>query len=197
MTFLRVQKNSSLQIEGYGTSEGVKKSWESRKRKVGGVAETTGLFWKLKQGGGFTYHPIHRDSPKSGFVVAVYRGYEKQYNGFKIAASDISRYMKDHLLVFQRNPKAHIGGWLDSKSGKVFLDISVVTPSRKEAVTLGKQHKQLAVWDLGKSKEIRLAAAKSDLVRFDLPEGMKDPEEIANLIHAFVNKHAKGESSDA
>jgi hypothetical protein len=51
-------------------------------------------------------------------------------------------------------PGAKLGVWVDK--GTAFLDVSTVVETEEEAVKLGREHDQLAVFNLTEGKEVRI-----------------------------------------
>jgi hypothetical protein len=51
------------------------------------------------------------------------------------------------------NPENSFGAW--SHDGKVYLDVVATIPDVNQAIELGKQHNQIAIWDLKNAKEIQ------------------------------------------
>jgi hypothetical protein len=52
------------------------------------------------------------------------------------------------------DPKNSIGTWFNKADGKTYLDVSVTTPSLKEAKQLGRKNQQLAIYNLASGTEI-------------------------------------------
>jgi hypothetical protein len=68
---------------------------------------------------------------------------------------EISAFVQKNQDLLQ-DPKNSIGTWFNHGDGKTYLDVSATTPDLNEAIALGKQHKQLAIFDLAKLQEIDL-----------------------------------------
>jgi hypothetical protein len=49
---------------------------------------------------------------------------------------------------------ANFGAWFDESARHYYLDVSLVVDTLSEALTLGRQYKQLAVWSFADSKAI-------------------------------------------
>ena len=105
---------------------------------------------------GFSVRPTG-EVPTKGYMVAV-------PGRTKILAKDalhgdaakdiINDYARANADVLSK-PSAHIGGWQDSKTGKVYLDIANNVPRVRDAVRAGKAGNQIAVWDVKRQREIR------------------------------------------
>ena len=50
------------------------------------------------------------------------------------------------------DPRNSIGIWYSGTSDAIYLDIAVTLPQRAEAISLGKQYNQEAIYDLGQDK---------------------------------------------
>jgi hypothetical protein len=106
--------------------------------------------------GGFSVTPKGK-TPTNGFMVSVpgrtriiSESDLKGPNGARI----IQDYAQQHSDIL-RQPGAHIGGWTDHASGKTYLDVSQNIKDQDKAISTGKAHNQIAIWDVKNSKEIR------------------------------------------
>ncbi len=81
-----------------------------------------------------------------GFAVAISKDYEKVIPGDKLTKEQLDAYKSEHQDVLDADPRRTIGTWVDN--GKTYLDISTVLPTEKEAIEVGKQNNQLAIFDL-------------------------------------------------
>jgi hypothetical protein len=88
------------------------------------------------------------------YAVSVYPERGEIVPG-KASPEVIAKFVEKNQDLLQ-DPKNSIGTWFNKQDGKTYLDISVTTPDIKEAATLGKAKKQLAIFDLGKGEEISL-----------------------------------------
>lgn len=106
--------------------------------------------------GGFSVSP-QGTVPTKGYMVSI-PGRTKILSGGdlhgKAAQGIINDYARKNSDVLSK-PGAHIGGWQDSKSGKVYLDVSHNIGSQRAAVKAGKAHNQIAIWDVKRSREIQ------------------------------------------
>jgi hypothetical protein len=107
--------------------------------------------------GGFTVHPVTGQSPTTGYMCATVPGAEKVLSGREdITANTIRGYFSDHADYLSERPKLHLGGWIDSESGKVYLDLSERFETEAEATAAAVKHKQIAIWDLANGREVRI-----------------------------------------
>ena len=105
--------------------------------------------------GGFSVNPYDGSDVRTGYAVAVHPEYERIYDGC-VTSNDIHEYVgqaKDALSL----PGRVLGGWCDPVTGRVYLDISVVTPDLGEAMTLARETDQLAIFDFSAMESIPVA----------------------------------------
>lgn len=102
----------------------------------------------LALAGGFTFNPKRNETRKSGVAVAIKKDYESatsvesfSKNGEKL----ISEYMRKYSEILSK-PNHHLGAWVDK--GKVYLDISAVVPTLKEAADIGRKNDQIGIFQL-------------------------------------------------
>lgn len=143
----------------------------------GGIGKV--LASQVRRQGGFTYNPLENSSPKSGYVVALPReqGYERVYslNTFKGSrAKEILkgflRDVRDGIKRGEFSPNAHAGAWLDRKTNRVVLDVSEVYKNARQAIKLGKERFQDAIYQIGVG-ELDLREAKSRNAGFSFWRG--------------------------
>jgi len=108
--------------------------------------------------GGFTWRTSDGRYPDKGFAVAVAKGPERIVPG-TLTAADIDSFMEEHADVIKAgnavfNGGVCIGAWLDN--GNWYLDLSIVCRSLDEALVLGRQNRQLAVYDLEGAQSISI-----------------------------------------
>lgn len=114
-------------------------------------------------GGGFTIDPHTGESVDKGYAVAV-EGHSGVYGADEFFAQNpdtgrtkgaeiFEQYVRDNADLFSQ-PGIHIGGWRDPESGKIFLDPSEVVSDKDQAIQLGKDRDQIAIYDLGTGTEI-------------------------------------------
>lgn len=115
--------------------------------------EYASLLSKVEQGG-FTYNPISKESPTSGFAVSVTQGREKVIKADSISENDIAEYLDANKDIFETTKGANVGGWFDKETGKIYLDISVVTPNKEQAIEMAQKHNQEGIYDLSAGQTI-------------------------------------------
>ena len=101
MTFHRSDMTVN-DLQGKGTSEGVKKGWLKRKRAIkefkkpgygqGKTRLALKLFQAIKEGG-FTYDAMHAQSPTVGYSVSMTKDFETVFDAEKITPNDVLDFM--------------------------------------------------------------------------------------------------------
>lgn len=112
------------------------------------------LLSRLKNDGGFTYDVVHDDSPTKGFVVSTSLSNERIFKPGEIDESTVQKYMDDHDAIFKSDPTARLGGWLNEKTGEIYLDVSHVIDDKEQALNLAKAHKQEAIYDISAGQTV-------------------------------------------
>ncbi|HEX9597054.1 MAG TPA: hypothetical protein VF982_09275, partial [Anaerolineales bacterium] len=108
---------------------------------------------------GATFHPTKGNmAGTEGVAVAGYPQRGVITDGPPTAA-EIETFMRRNRDIFKADPNAALGLWVDSESGKGYIDIANVLP-REVAIAQGEQLGEIAVWDLEASEEIRLPVAR-------------------------------------
>jgi hypothetical protein len=118
---------------------------------AGGLTEMFGRV--QKPDGGFTYSPSHKSEPTEGYALSIYPD-----RSFAVDAKDLKlKHLVDYAIKNKdllHQPGNHIGAWHDAGTGKVFLDVSMVTHDEKQAHTLALKHDQIAYFDLKKGASV-------------------------------------------
>jgi hypothetical protein len=100
--------------------------------------------------GGFTYDTRTKSQPTSGHVVAL-RG----RSSIKPAKNKTEAALQIKEFLDQPNPPSPvIGGWHDKKHGEIVLDYVQIIEDRDEAIRVGQENNQQAIFDLGTLTEI-------------------------------------------
>lgn len=97
--------------------------------------------------GGFTVDPRSGEDVTSGYAVAVHPDLCVIHTG-DVEAGDILAYMISYAADILARPGRVVGGWRDPDSGMAYLDVSTVVPDLDEAMSLAREHRQLAIFDL-------------------------------------------------
>lgn len=100
---------------------------------------------------------VDGEVPTSGYMVGGYvtslvhdeYGYQPML--------DTDAWLEQHWSYFTTNPRVYFAGvWKDLETGKIYIDISRNIESLDEAVAVGVNHGEIAIWDVVNSREIRL-----------------------------------------
>jgi hypothetical protein len=105
---------------------------------------------------GFSVTP-QGEIPTKGYMVSV-SGRSQILDAAALrsqaAQGIINAYAAKNADILKQ-PGAHIGGWPDSATGNVHLDVSHNIQNRRAAVAAGKTQNQIAIWDVRRKREIR------------------------------------------
>ena len=166
MTYIESMGSSTLKDNdhSYNYESGEEYSdhvvWKAR-----GVGRTSSeeLGKLLLDKGGFTYQPYTNQSPTSGLVVSTYPKFEQIIESASDAEphmikESISGYINDNWNKFRKDQRAHFGGWWDKDSDRIYLDLSTIVEDHDEAMSLAKEHKQEAYFDLSTFETIQVGA---------------------------------------
>lgn len=110
--------------------------------------------------GGFTIGRHTREPVTQGYAVAVTPPGESlvlDHPSRADAPGRVRAWVRAHEADFDA-PDRYLGGWHDSASGKVFLDVVAVEPPNREgrrtAERLARRNDQIAIYDIGGAREI-------------------------------------------
>ena len=117
------------------------------------------LLGTLKATGGFTYDALHDSMPKSGFVVSTRPQDTRIFTAEQMTTDNVQKYIDQNAATLKADPEAHIGAWLNEKTGEIVLDVTHVKDNQAEAERLGIQHQQDAIYDIATGKTIWLPKA--------------------------------------
>lgn len=125
---------------------------------------------------------------KEGVAVAGYPQRGVITEG-KPTVAELETFQRRNRDIFQADPHAALGVWVDQQSGKGYIDITNVLP-RDAAIAQGEHLGELAVWDLHKGEEIRLPTQGKSTqgMLFQGERGASVP--IKNLIALLKNADA-------
>lgn len=105
---------------------------------------------------GFSVTPKGK-TPSDGYMVSV-PGRTRIVSESDLRGPNGQRIIQDYAQQHSdilRQPGAHIGGWTDKETGKTYLDVSRNIKDQDRAISAGKAHNQIAIWDVKNGKEIR------------------------------------------
>jgi hypothetical protein len=112
--------------------------------------------------GGFTYSVTNASHVKSGYALSPYPERSEVHDTKDMSSSVIKTY-RDKNADLLGKPDHYLGAWREraeeGKIDRVWLDVSIVKGSKAEAVAVGKEHNQIAMYDLAKGEEIPLGGS--------------------------------------
>jgi hypothetical protein len=111
-----------------------------------------------------------------GFAVAPNKNTEYVINQNKLDNEALRDYLETHATMFEKEG-AHLGGWLNEKTGQYMLDVAFPL-SYEDAVRHAMWGDQDAIFDLSTFKEIKTRDEKTKQVK--PPEGF--PESINEIL---------------
>lgn len=96
---------------------------------------------------GFTVNKETFEPITAGYSVAV----KETQNSFgNHGAAKVVSYASKH------NEITALGGWYNSEDGQYYYDAVIICDSLEEAIKLGRENGQIAIFDLNNMEEIRL-----------------------------------------
>lgn len=107
--------------------------------------------------GGFTIDPRDGSDVHVGYAVAVHPEYGRIFD-HPVTSDGLVKYIA-YASAALALPGRVFGGWCDPATGRIYLDVSVVTTDLTEAITLARNNGQLAIFDLSAMESISVAAA--------------------------------------
>lgn len=107
--------------------------------------------------GGFSVNPQDGSDVSSGYAVSVHPEHERVFDR-PVTSDDLRAYIADTANALAL-PGRVLGGWHDPNTGRVYLDVSVVTADLSDAVRLAQDAGQIAVFDFSAMSSIPVAAA--------------------------------------
>ena len=89
-----------------------------------------------------TFAPV-----STGYAVAV-KGTQNSFGAAGMAR--VAAYICKHPEINA------VGGWMDSETGKYYFDATIIVSDLNEALRLGRENEQIAIFNLDTFEEIRL-----------------------------------------
>jgi hypothetical protein len=181
---------------------------------MGITAGYSGLLASIhKPDGGFTYSFGTGRQPKVGYPLSIYPERSKGIPFKDFHRTDVSIYIKKNKDILSKK-ESHLGGWHDPKTGMIYLDISVVKKTAKEAHDLALKYDQIAYFDLSIFKSVtvnakatsgganKMKTKKQDVTKSDKPKLVLTPgkditgEEVANFWSQLTGEPVDKEMID-
>lgn len=96
-------------------------------------------------------------SPTSGYAVALESrelqiSFESEFEVIENAYA----YVDGNKHYAGWYPNGYLGVWYDIDSNVVFLDVTLVVPEKAQALELGRENKQISIYDFNKKEVIYL-----------------------------------------
>ena len=110
----------------------------------------------VREQGGASIDPLSGLQPTDGYMVAVQGFNEEVPEGEFFGPGGADRLVAwiDKNQEQLSQPGGHIGLWHDTANGEVVLDVSQRVDTLDEAVKLGGERNQQAIWDVANGEEI-------------------------------------------
>lgn len=141
-------------LEGYSRVKAGQSVKPEVKLESEGRREMGGMFDRIsKPDGGFTYSPITRESPTSGYAVSPYPERSFAKPAADLTVDDMMDFVEKNADILGKEGH-HIGGWHDPATGQAFLDVSIVSKDEAQAAQLAVKHDQIAYFDLAAGKSV-------------------------------------------
>lgn len=80
----------------------------------------------------------------------------KDEHKVKELTQQVFKYIANTFDIWHNNLDMYLGVWYNSEDGLWYLDLSENITDLTEAIKLGKEKKQLAIWDCKNNGEIKL-----------------------------------------
>lgn len=87
------------------------------------------------------------------YAVSLYPDLGIVLDGKDIPEDVLRRFIEDNRALLE-DPRVSVGTWYDSEGGKTYLDLSATLADREQAIELGRQYNQIAIFDLATFEEI-------------------------------------------
>lgn len=97
--------------------------------------------------GGFSVTVRGWRDVRNGYAVSVFPKHEQRLRGV-VSGSDLAAYAAKHARMLA-SPDVVFGGWRNPDDGIAYLDVSIVTSRKGQALELAQRHNQVSVWDFG------------------------------------------------
>lgn len=106
----------------------------------------------LDQNGGATMSFSGTPVPTTGFLVG---GVVPEYVTRTPTWQSIADFVAGHLATF-RLPGHYLGLWRDESTGLVHLDVTEHWSTLSNAIAIASYRDEIAVWNIGQAREVRL-----------------------------------------
>lgn len=166
-------------------------------RASSSLTEERKMLDRLIRDGGFTLDPVSGRASNTGWAVAVAPEHSLHLPSNDVSAEKIAQWQEINAARLAP-PGTKIGGWLDTETGDVWLDIVKVVRSQEQAEEIGRKANQIAIFNLTDKVEVRIGGTGEALEKaakrlvFRMFDADCKPDEITDWIDgATVKKTAK------
>lgn len=111
----------------------------------------------IRKAGGFTLQPVSGAQPVKGYAVSPFPEAEMAVNLNDLTVDRVYNWVREHAAAF-KDDRVHAGGWHDTETGVVYLDLSIVVDDRTEAEQIARQYNQEGIYDLQAGETIIVKA---------------------------------------
>lgn len=102
---------------------------------------------------GFTF-PLNGAPEATTGYMASWSGMEETVSLTLTPVADVLTVIERHVYLLNAMGVNYFGGWVDGDL--LYLDASENLATHAEAVAFGREHDQLAIWDVEAGAEVRL-----------------------------------------
>lgn len=124
-------------------------SYQTAGNKLGGL---------LASQDGFTYNPVHGNSPTTGMVVSPYPDHEEVFEGLVTDPDVVAGYQQRHRDKLVEDPLAQFSGYYNREENKTYFDVVVVVNTHDDALEWAIKHEQQSCYDIETGKVIEVGA---------------------------------------
>ncbi|MCW4027024.1 MAG: hypothetical protein NWE76_06045, partial [Candidatus Bathyarchaeota archaeon] len=143
------------------------------------------LLEQLKEEEGGTLKPLQMldAAHESGYYVASGKAPEVRVDLDEVSGKDIARFIVDNNKLFEEG--LFFGVWVDKRNNQIVFDISEHYDSKEEAVEVGRERGEDAIWDIENDDEVRTDDQRP------LPE-----DAAADFVRAYESSPTEPEAVD-
>lgn len=152
---------------------------------------------EVRLNGGFTVQRATGKAPSAGYAVAVApkKGLVLDAHEVEASPQKVRDWVKGNEKEFAQ-PDTFMGGWHDTDSGKVALDIVRVYPAnregRRKAIKVGRDNDQVAIYSIHEGAEIHTGGTggykKADKPKVSLLSPDASDDEIVSWLSSIINQ---------
>lgn len=148
---------------------------------AGEVQARAGLVQSILAGG-VTYQPTTAHMPEA-FKPGAYSVSPYPERGVILAPEQVSGAAIDDFIaanadLFSETDR-YFGAWFDQETNKVFFDVSIVVPTREQAIETGLKHRQIAYFDFETMQSVDIDPA---LRQEYVPDAARQPDQTARAV---------------